>query len=294
MKKIITSVLILLANHFVFSQWNTNPAINNLISNAANRQFVQRSVSDGKGGAIITWMDYDGTNNIYKVYAQSISATGIIKWATNGIAVCTNTAAQKFPQIISDNKGGAIIIWLDYRGNTGMYAQRINAAGILQWAAAGIQVAPEFIVQDQIAFTPYIDMTTDNNGGAIIAWADGRDANGIYLYAQHINAGGVIQWGTGVGGLPVCSLNLVSEPKIISDNKSGAFIAFSNYSGSYPTGRFDIYAQRISKTGAEKWGANGIAICTAAENQKLPEIISDGNGGAIIAWQDTRNSFNTY
>ena len=37
------------------------------------------------------------------------------------------------------------------------------------------------------------------------------------------------------------------------------------------------------------WVVNGAAICTAWTDQQTPQIISDGAGGAIIAWQDNRN-----
>jgi hypothetical protein len=53
---------------------------------------------------------------------------------------------------------------------------------------------------------------------------------------------------------------------------------------------FDIYAQRISSSGAIQWSADdGVAICKAGYSQWHPTIISDGSGGAIITWQDGRS-----
>jgi len=37
------------------------------------------------------------------------------------------------------------------------------------------------------------------------------------------------------------------------------------------------------------WVVNGISICTARGDQWYPEICSDGAGGAIITWRDSRN-----
>src|SRR5208283_1527483 len=43
------------------------------------------------------------------------------------------------------------------------------------------------------------------------------------------------------------------------------------------------------------WITNGVAICTAANNQYIPTLVSDGSGGAIITWEDFRNgSFDIY
>jgi len=36
------------------------------------------------------------------------------------------------------------------------------------------------------------------------------------------------------------------------------------------------------------WISNGTAVCTATGDQLLPQIVSDGGGGAIICWEDRR------
>jgi hypothetical protein len=53
-------------------------------------------------------------------------------------------------------------------------------------------------------------------------------------------------------------------------------------------GSNDIYAQRLDAVGTPLWTANGVAVCTAANDQLAPVIVSDGVGGAIIAWTDDR------
>jgi hypothetical protein len=54
-------------------------------------------------------------------------------------------------------------------------------------------------------------------------------------------------------------------------------------------GNYDIYAQRVSAAGTPQWTADGVTICTAGQPQGNPQIIADGSGGAIIAWQDFRS-----
>jgi hypothetical protein len=52
----------------------------------------------------------------------------------------------------------------------------------------------------------------------------------------------------------------------------------------------DIFAQRLDTAGTPQWAANGVAV-TADFDQFNPQMAPDGNGGAIIAWEDDRNGF---
>lgn len=51
----------------------------------------------------------------------------------------------------------------------------------------------------------------------------------------------------------------------------------------------DIYAQRIDAFGNALWTPGGIPVCNAAGRQWVPSAVSDGAGGAIIAWEDERS-----
>jgi hypothetical protein len=52
----------------------------------------------------------------------------------------------------------------------------------------------------------------------------------------------------------------------------------------------DIYAQRVLASGAvdPAWPADGRALCSASGSQITARIVSDGAGGAIVAWDDYR------
>jgi len=54
----------------------------------------------------------------------------------------------------------------------------------------------------------------------------------------------------------------------------------------------NIYAQHVLALGAvdPAWPVNGRGLCTGASTQQYPTIATDGFGGAIVAWQDERNS----
>jgi hypothetical protein len=127
-------------------------------------------------------------------------------------------------------------------------------------------------------------ITSDGAGGAIITWEDHRVGSNSDIYAQRVDASGTPLWfGDGVA---ICGASGVQlNPVITSDGSGGAIIAWEDYRNS----SYDIYAQRVNAYVGNQWPTNGEAICMATNGQYSPTITTDGAGGAIIAWYDTRN-----
>jgi len=98
------------------------------ISTAAGYQYSPTIVTDGSGGAIITWHDYRSGN--YDIYAQRINANGNVLWTTDGVAISTAANNQEWSTIVADGSGGAIITWQDFRSsNYDIYSQRVSGSG---------------------------------------------------------------------------------------------------------------------------------------------------------------------
>ena len=74
------------------------------ICTAPNTQGPPQLISDGSGGAIITWVDGRAVRG--DIYAQRVNASGNVLWIANGVGVCTNDSIQTWPQIASDGAGG--------------------------------------------------------------------------------------------------------------------------------------------------------------------------------------------
>ena len=280
-RRLVFPTLLLIAN-ITFGQWSTDPLINTPVSTAANNQYLPSILSDGAGGAFITW--YDNRSGNYDIYVQRINSSGVVQWTGDGVAVCTAANTQQTPIISSDGSGGAIIVWEDFRSGTtyDIYAQRINASGLVQWTADGVAISAA--PNDQ----RFPTIVGDGSGGAIIAWHDFRNGN-FDIYAQRINSSGAVQW-TG-DGAAICTFTGAQQyPTIASDGSGGAVITWQDLRGSSN----DIYAQRINGAGAVQWTADGVAICTNGLHQMSPTIVRDGTGGAIITWYDFRNGNNNY
>ena len=54
------------------------------------------------------------------------------------------------------------------------------------------------------------------------------------------------------------------------------------------TGDRDIYVQKIDTTGTKLWGDTGVRATVADGRQEDPVLVSDGAGGAFLAWIDYR------
>ena len=78
---------------------------------------------------------------------------------------------------------------------------------------------------------------------------------------------------------------------ITSDGAGGAIVTWEDWRSGNSENR-DIYAQRVNASGAARWTLDGVGLGTATGNQQLPAIVSDGAGGAIVAWQDYRSGSN--
>ncbi|NHI92703.1 MAG: hypothetical protein EAX96_09385 [Candidatus Lokiarchaeota archaeon] len=248
--------------------WEDNGTI---VCNETGVQRYTRICTDGNGGAIITWQDW--RNSEGDVFAQRINSSGYIQWNISGVAICTANETQSFVGICSDDNGGAIIIWADERDGGGYegYAQRVNSSGHVQWETNGIRYS-------LAAWTPYL--CSDGSGGAIIAFHLSGD-----LFIQRVNSTGHLPWGD--SGIAFCMGPMSKSIRgICSDESGGAIITWLDDRN----GNYDIFTQRINSMGDILWDVGGTAICTALNLQDLSYPCSDGNGGAIIAWNDQRNN----
>ena len=73
-------------------------------------------VTDMHGGAIVAWSDW--RSGIERdIFAQHIDSLGIVQWAIDGVAVANKPEREHNEKIISDDAGGAIIVWEQQGGN---------------------------------------------------------------------------------------------------------------------------------------------------------------------------------
>ena len=217
------------------------------------------------------------------LFIVSAPAASFASWTACGIDLASLSGSQFFPAIASDGAGGAIVAWMDARssGEGDIYAQRLTASGevapgwptngVALCTAAGGQTLPQII--------------SDGSGGAIAVWRDYRSGNAD-VFAQHVTAAGVTDWMN--DGVPVCVASGDQQGHACSDGQGGVLVSWAA-AGAFDT---DIFAIRIAADGslAPGWPIDGLAVCTAPNEQFSSRVTSDGIGGAIVVWIDQRGS----
>jgi hypothetical protein len=71
--------------------------------------------------------------------------------------------------------------------------------------------------------------------------------------------------------------------RLVSDGEGGAFIVWEEESSS---GIHAIVAQHINSTGFPTWRGNSKVVSPSHNQQTWPQIVSDGQGGAIVLWHE--------
>jgi len=75
----------------------------------------------------------------------------------------------------------------------------------------------------------------------------------------------------------------IPPPGITGDNSGGAIVTYAVYESLTEQ---DLYVQRISPEGDFLWGESGVLIGSTGNGIPYSEAVSDGSGGAIVAWSE--------
>jgi hypothetical protein len=225
--------------------------------------------------------------SILAILTAFAASTALAQWhsdSTTNTAVCTASNIQEYPQAIPDGHNGAIIVWQDHRSNANwqVYAQHLDSNGYATWGTNGIPVCRKVSSDHDLPI-----LCGDNNGGAYVAWIDDRmPANGLDIYAQHVEANGSLAWDT--AGVAVVATNGdQNNMSITADSAGNAYIAWEdNRSTISSTSRPDIYMNYLTPAGVQ-WSATGKAIISLASKQRHPKLCDDGAGGCLLTFENS-------
>lgn len=194
------------------------------------------------------------------------------QWKPNGIPVCDTTINLGFsllPKVAEDGHGGAFVCWHDYR-NADIFIQHVGHDGRMLWQKNGVPLI------DDSSFQQYPRIVADGEGGAFIAWEDGRGDN-LYPYAQHIDSSGLSLWPP--GGIKV-------------SDRSGLFISIRPSEGGSLLvawnggGGPDVLVQKLDGSGVRCWGDSGVFLSRGQGDVAANDVLveTDMSGGAIVVW----------
>ncbi|MBN1188449.1 MAG: hypothetical protein JXA46_01740 [Dehalococcoidales bacterium] len=268
------------------------------------------AISDGSGGAIITWQKEKG------IYVQHIDASGNILWQDGGMQV-SEAGTKLYPYapsrtsftLITDGAGGAIITWDEkYKMPTDrndpaffnpvpFHSRRISPTGEFLWNETDIATGSAGLYGGNFPV-----VVADGTGGAIFAWnaytTAHRALHNDFLRLQKLAPDRTRLWGdqgillvksspyrpvteeekaAGTKGTIIRSYpTYAGEHDIVSDGDGGIFVIWEE-EGEH--GSNQVHAQRLNSDGTTAWNESVIAGYTGYQYNSLH---SDSSGGAIL------------
>lgn len=171
---------------------------------------------------------------------------------------------------------------------------RFHSDGALDpaWPACGKAIAVDILR----SFSP--GLVSDGTGGTYAVWQDLRDPARERPFVLRLDPDGIPASGWSATGVALSNAptraarsrpamgGTFAYTSITNDGAGGVVVAWIDLRA----GDGDVYLQRLSQQGtpAPGWPAGGLAVCAARGEQANVSIVSDGAGGAFLAWEDAR------
>ncbi len=231
---------------------------------------------------------------VKKVLANVLMMTAVLlfplavsaQWSSDplqnlGVAVAAND--QVTPKMAATSDSGCYISWFDSRsGSYCMYLQRLNSAGVAQWATNGLLISSH----PQMTSLVDYDLAVDQEDNAVLVFSDIRNgaSNNLDVFAYLISPAGAFQWGAdGVGLSSAVNTDFEPAPKVTATNSGNYVFAWMK------SGARDILCfQKLSSLGEKLWGENGITLAGAADHRLSAPDLAPAEGDDVIAiWKDS-------
>ncbi len=216
--------------------------------------------------------------------AVAFAQSAFAQWSNDpsiGAPICTYGASvgglETKLTAISDGAGGIFAAW---HGSGNVFrmviTQRLGLDGRMLWPAEGFTVA-----QSPGAWGRVLHMASDHAGGMIIL-IEGKAYGFTQNVIQRINGLGIPLWASAGIFLYECN-------GLVSDGAGGAILV--GVGGPDPRSwvfeDVGLYAYRFDASANLVWSRQLISMVNQG-GRPNPKIVSDGNGGAVIAWMDYR------
>lgn len=296
------SLALFLAARPAAAAWPTDPLINLPVCVASGDQGPPRAASDGADGVVIAWLDQRAGG---QVYAQRVSASGTALWTPNGNALGP-AGATSDPMIAEDAAGGVVIAWVEDSGSArALKAQRLDANGLEQWTPGGVTLrertdqtsAPNYSIWlwDQFSAVP------NGAGGMYIGFQERHDEDNTLDPSRYTSALLMIQ--CDATGAVVGERVLASDQYICNHCGDGFFhldeltelaLAPGAPSGVVATFRARPIINHFTQFKPPEirlQESSGLAatVVMGTADVRHPRAATDGAGGAIASWEDTRS-----
>ncbi len=186
----------------------------------------------------------------------------------SNLVVADRSGEQVQTKIVPTQDGGCYVSWFDNAtGGYDVYLQRLDAAGVEQWAHNGVLVADR-----GFSSTQDYGLAVDTAGNALLAFRD--DSSGEQIAAAKVDPAGTLLWGLG-GILLTSTADFVAAPKIAGTSDGNVVVAWTQNS--------DVVAHKLDPTGTPFWGSE-VVLAPASGSFAASDLQAAGSGHAIVSF----------
>ncbi len=283
-------MLMSLAVTFVVSAslglWPSDPDVNLPIGEASGAQSVVKSASGPDGSVWFGW--FDNTTGSYQARVQRVDFLGNETFAHNGLVVSAHAQSTSLNDwdLMVDSSGACVMVFNDTRAGSDrdIYAYRVSASGQFLWGADGVTIS----ANDDFEPDPRVVQTS--TGDYVVVWPRLGAAATRGLYMQRLNASGQKQLAPDGVLLTIFAGESPAFAEMTASDNGSVIVAWVKDTTTFQSPRH-VHTQKFTDAGFPMWNAVSPTILstTSVPIAHRPRVVSDGAGGAVYAWHDTRN-----
>lgn len=267
---LLVLTLILVGQSESLSQWSGDPNSPMAVCNEPTDQKEPAMITDGSGGYFIFWTDFRNYGaNEADLYGQRLDAAGNKLWTSTGRKIA-DSVFYSIPKAVFASDGNIIVLYSTTNGGGRVWAKKINTAGNTIWSV------PFFIAGWPQLGADIYDAVTDKSGGIIISYQVTWGGGATLVFAQRVASNGAVKWSPSTNGLNLSVSGECRGPVITSDERGGAHIFYYNVPGPY-----NVWKSHVDSSGNF---LPKTALYLTPNNYPQIRAVSDGVGGAVIAW----------
>lgn len=271
-------------------QWSADSTLNTMVAGGSGDQATPQLRPSNDGGAWVYF--FDSSAGGYRPIVQRLTAAGVPVFPANGRTLANRTNTATFTSDADvDTDGNFYAVFDD---DSGVTVQKVDQAGNLPWGAGGVQVPA----------------LAGSFGNCIAVCADGTivvagSVNSVLQFQRIESSGSLIpgeNWSLAEAGRAQSASDLVS-----GGSGGDVILLWVRAEGTNPvTSRKGLKIQKWNSAHAPLWSGSGgpgsaIDVYTSSaspqrsiQNGYFPAAMSDGSGGAVIAWYDTGSARNAW
>lgn len=224
-----------------------------------------------ENGAILLWSFGE------EVWAQGVDLMGNLLWEEGGIQVITSflPSGEGLPQLhraLDDGRGG-VIVAANRSGLADVALRRLSTSGVLS-NIEGVSLPP--------SLPNGLELAHDEAGNIFILWSQD-----IFWGIQKLGPDGQPQWGID-GIIPFAEMPGLLCESLVNDGEGGVIVLCVSRHEAVETsagGGTALIAQHYDAQGKPLWPEEGLRLGILAESGDTFALITDGEAGAVAAWQ---------